>query len=56
MDLDTVMLEAEEAMDKALDYARSEMKGIRTGRATTGLVEFVKVEVYGGQTDLRSVA
>jgi ribosome recycling factor len=56
MDLDTALLEAEEAMDKALDYAKSEMKGIRTGRATTGLVEYVKVDVYGAQTDLRSVA
>lgn len=56
MDLDTILLEAEEAMDKALDYAKSELRGVRTGRATPGLVEFVKVEVYGGETDLRSVA
>ena len=56
MDLDTILMEAEEAMEKAVDYLRSEMKGIRTGRASTGLVEFVKVEVYGAETDLRSVA
>ena len=56
MELDEVMLMAEEAMEKAYDYVRSEMRGIRTGRATTGLVEFTKVEVYGAETDLRSVA
>ncbi len=56
MDIDTALLEAEEAMEKAVDYLRSEMKGVRTGRASTGLVEFVKVEVYGAETDLRSVA
>lgn len=56
MDLDTILLEAEEAMDKALSYLGSELKGVRTGRASPGLVEFVKVEVYGGESDLRSVA
>ena len=56
MDLDTIQLEAEEAMDKAVDYAKSEMRGIRTGRAQPSMVEFVKVECYGAETDLRSVA
>lgn len=56
MDLDTILLEAEEAMTKAVDYLRSELKGVRTGRASTGLVEFVKVEAYGAESDLRSLA
>ncbi len=56
MDLDTILLEAEEAMDKAVGYLKSELKGVRTGRASTGLVEFVKVEAYGTETDLRSLA
>lgn len=56
MDLDTILLEAEEAMDKAVDYLRGELKGIRTGRASPGLVEFVKVEAYGGESDVRSLA
>ncbi|QDU72270.1 ribosome recycling factor [Mucisphaera calidilacus] len=56
MDLDSIQLHAEETMVKSLEYVRSELKGVRTGRATTGLVEFVKVEVYGSETDLRSVA
>jgi len=56
MDLDTTLLEAEEAMDKAIDYAKSEMKGVRTGRAQPSMVEMVKVDCYGAQTELRSVA
>ncbi len=56
MDLDTIMLEAEEAMEKAVDYLKKELTGVRTGRASTGLVEFVKVEAYGAESDLRSLA
>jgi len=56
MDLDETLLVAEEAMDKAQDYARSELRGIRTGRASTALVEYVKVEAYGSMTELRQLA
>ncbi|MEM7680824.1 MAG: ribosome recycling factor [Planctomycetota bacterium] len=55
-DPDTILMTAEEAMDKALDYLKAELKGVRTGRATPGLIEFVKVEAYGAETDLRSIA
>ncbi len=56
MDLDSILLEAEEAMDKALEYLKKELSGVRTGRASPGLVEFVKVEAYGAESDLRSLA
>ncbi|MEM6257498.1 MAG: ribosome recycling factor [Planctomycetota bacterium] len=56
MDIDTIQLEAETAMDKAVDYLKSELKGVRTGRATPSLVEFVKVEAYGTESDLRQLA
>ena len=55
-DPDTILLEAEEHMQKALEYLGTEMKGIRTGRASTGLVEFIKVDYYGSSTDLKSIA
>jgi len=55
-DIDTVLLETEEHMEKAFDYLKSELKGVRTGRASTGLVEFVKVEAYGAESDVRSLA
>ena len=56
MDIDEILLTAEEAMGKAVDYVKGELRGVRTGRANTGLVEYVKVDYYGAQTDLRSLA
>ncbi len=56
MDLDEIVLEAEEAMDKAVNYLKSELRGVRTGRASTALVEYVKVDYYGSNTDLRQLA
>jgi ribosome recycling factor len=55
-DPDTILLEAEESMDKALDYLQHELRGIRTGRASTALVEYLKVEYFGTPTDLKSLA
>jgi ribosome recycling factor len=56
MDLDEIMLTCEEAMDKAADYLKHELRGVRTGRASTALVEFIKVDYYGTQTELRQLA
>lgn len=55
-DPDTILLETEAAMEKAVDYLKSELRGIRTGRASPALVEFLKVEAYDAQTDLKSIA
>ena len=56
MDIDTILLEAEESMEKAVNYLKTELRGVRTGRASPALVEFVKVDYYGSPTDLRSLA
>ena len=56
MDLDEALMSAEEAMEKAVTYLKSELRGVRTGRASTGLVEFIKVDYYGSPTDLREIA
>jgi ribosome recycling factor len=55
-DPDTILLETEEAMEKAVNYLKQELRGIRTGRAHPALVEFVKVDYYGSMTDLKSLA
>tara|TARA_E500000318_G_scaffold86482_5_gene83125 strand:- start:196067 stop:196639 length:573 start_codon:yes stop_codon:yes gene_type:complete len=55
-DPNTILLEAEEQMTKAIEYLTSELKGIRAGRASPAMVEYVKVECYGSETDLKSVA
>lgn len=56
MDLDEILLTTEESMEKAVNYLKNELKGIRTGRASTALVDFIKVDYYGSQSDLRSMA
>ncbi len=56
MDPDLVILECQELMDKAVDHLRHELRGVRTGRANAGLIEYVKVECYGSATDLKNIA
>jgi ribosome recycling factor len=56
MALDDIMLETEEKMESAVVYLRQEFRGIRTGRASAGLVDHMKVEYYGSPTDLRQLA
>jgi ribosome recycling factor len=51
-----VVTEAKDHMDKAVDHTQSEFAAIRTGRATPGLVEHLKVEYYGAETELRQLA
>jgi ribosome recycling factor len=43
-------------MDKTLDYFSKELHGVRTGRASTALIDYVKVDYYGSQTDLKDIA
>ncbi|MCG3177858.1 MAG: Ribosome-recycling factor [Phycisphaerae bacterium] len=56
MDLDEILLEAEDKMSKAADYFKEELRGVRTGRAHTGLVDHLHVEYYGSSTELRQLA
>ncbi len=56
MDIDTILLEAEERMTKSIDYLQREYRGVRTGRASTALLEYIKVEYYGSHVDLREIA
>lgn len=48
--------DTETSMTKAADYLKNEMRGMRTGRASTALVEFIKVDYYGTMTDLKNMA
>ncbi len=56
MDIDTILLETEERMGKSIDYLQRELRGVRTGRASTALLEYIKVEYYGSHVDLREIA
>ncbi|MCA9194885.1 MAG: ribosome recycling factor [Planctomycetales bacterium] len=56
MSIDEVLLDAEERMEKAISVLKNSLSGIRTGRATPGLVDSVRVEVYGSQSPLKQLA
>ena len=56
MDPDTILLETEELMTKALDHLKKEFRGMRTGRASPSIIEFVKVDYYGDMQDLKNIA
>lgn len=51
-----MLVEVEEKMEKAVEVYATEVRGIRTGRATPGLVENVRVDYYGSPTPLKQIA
>ncbi|HVB93489.1 MAG TPA: ribosome recycling factor [Acidimicrobiales bacterium] len=53
---DVVVQDAQERMEKAVEHAQAEFSAIRTGRATPALVEHLKVDYYGAETELRAMA
>lgn len=56
MPVDDILLECEDKMEKAVEFFHQELRGIRTGRASAGLVEHIKVDYYGSPTELRQLA
>ena len=56
MDQDEILLDAEERMDKAVQMLHGQLQGLRTGRATAGLVDSVRVDYYGSPTPLKQIA
>ncbi len=53
---DEILLEADDKMQKALDHLVHSFRGIRTGRASPGLVENIRVDYYGSPTPLQHMA
>lgn len=56
MDKDTIMLDAEERMEKALVALDRDFGKLRTGRATTALVDSIKVDYYGTPTPISQMS
>ncbi len=46
---------AKELMHKAVENTRRELSGIRSGKATTALLDTVRVDAYGGHVPLNQV-
>jgi len=58
MPAEEIEFECEEQMEKAVEFLRGELRSIRSGRASPGLVEHMKVHVesYGSTMTLRELA
>jgi ribosome recycling factor len=56
MDQDEILMDAEERMEKAVHVLQEQLKGVRTGRATPGLVDSIRVDCYGSATPLKQLA
>jgi ribosome recycling factor len=54
--IDDSLLEAEEKMEKAVEVAKEDFAGIRTGRATPGMFNKLLVDYYGAPTPLQQLA
>ncbi len=53
---DQILSETKEKMKKGLDHLQNELKGLRSGRATSALVENIRVDYYGSKTPLNQVS
>ena len=56
MSVEEILLDTEERMEKALAKLKQDLAGIRTGRANPGLVDSLRVEVYGSPTPIKAIA
>ena len=54
--IDEILLEAEDKMDKAIGVARDDFATIRTGRANPAMFNKIVVDYYGSLTPLNQVA
>jgi ribosome recycling factor len=56
MSAESILLDVEERMEKAVVILKQALAGIRTGRANPGLVDSIRVEAYGSPTPLKQLA
>jgi ribosome recycling factor len=54
--IDETLLEAEEKMERAIEFAKEEFATIRTGRATPAMFAKIMIEYYGTPTPLPQMA
>jgi len=52
----TIQQTAENQMQKAVEILRNDLVKVRTGRASPGLIEHIKVSCYGSELPLNQVA
>jgi ribosome recycling factor len=54
--IDEFLADAKERMHKSVESTRGELATVRTGRASPHLLDRVKVDYYGNETELRQLA
>ena len=55
-ELDDLLMETEERMEKSISVLKDELSGLRTGKASPNLVDGIAVEYYGTTTRIREIA
>ncbi|WP_296303215.1 ribosome recycling factor [uncultured Desulfovibrio sp.] len=56
MDIETILLDTEDRMEKAMSALEREFAKLRTGRASTSLVDGIKADYYGTPTPISQMA
>lgn len=56
MPIKEIIFENKQKMEKAVEVLQDELKAVRTGRASAGLVDNIKVDYYGTSTPLKQIA
>ncbi|MEC9091448.1 MAG: ribosome recycling factor [Planctomycetota bacterium] len=56
MNREEILLDTEGRMVKAVEVLKTALTGIRTGRANPGLVDSLRVDVYGSPTPIKQIA
>jgi len=56
MSVEEILMDAEDRMEKAIEILKKSLSGIRTGRANPGLVDSLRVDVYGSPTPIKQIA
>jgi ribosome recycling factor len=54
--IDDFLKDTRDHMDKSVDATRGKFGSVRTGRASTALLDRILVDYYGAQTPLRQLA
>lgn len=56
LDVKSMHAEVKKRMDAQIEFVRKELAGVRTGRASTDMLQGVMVEAYGSKMPLNQVA
>lgn len=56
MDADEILMDSEERMEKATTLLSTQLQGLRTGRASPGLVDSIRADCYGSPTPIKQMA